>query len=198
MHFDFVSDHLALDFAATVTWRTTARIELLTCPEDLADWIRQSGLLEPPDAPDAPDASGPPEAGDAGATPGPGILDAARELREAIYRTGVAVLRATSADPTDLRAIRRAAARPRVVPVLRGVGVLDYRGGLDEALATIAVSASELFGGPERRLIRACAREDCTRLFLDRSRAGSRRWCDKLRCGSQANSAAYRRRKTVR
>lgn len=177
MHFDFVSDHLALDFAATLTWRTTARIELLTHPEDLAGWIRQSGLLARADA------------------PGPETLDAARELREAIYRTGAAVLRATAADPADLRTIRRAAARPRVVPLLRDVGVLEYRGGIDGALAVIAVSASELFGGPERRLIRACAREDCTRLFLDRSRAGSRRWCDKLRCGSQANSAAYRRRK---
>ncbi|MEU7245134.1 CGNR zinc finger domain-containing protein [Streptomyces sparsogenes] len=37
-----------------------------------------------------------------------------------------------------------------------------------------------------------------TALFLDRSRAGSRRWCDRLRCGSQADSAAYRRRRTVR
>jgi predicted RNA-binding Zn ribbon-like protein len=35
----------------------------------------------------------------------------------------------------------------------------------------------------------------CTRLFVDRSRSGSHRWCDKPTCGGRADAAAYRRRR---
>jgi predicted RNA-binding Zn ribbon-like protein len=45
-----------------------------------------------------------------------------------------------------------------------------------------------------RALLRRCDDPKCTRLFIDRSRGGRRRWCDMKGCGDRAKAAAYRRR----
>ncbi|MEU5576676.1 ABATE domain-containing protein [Streptomyces huasconensis] len=178
MDFFFVSDHLALDFAATLTWRTTHPIDLLAEPTDLAAWATQAGLTDHPGRVSR------------------AALDRARQVREAIYRTAVAAERGADAAVADVRLIRECARGPQVVVALKSLGEVERRGGVDEVLATVATRAGELFGGDDRHLVRVCAGAECTRLFLDRSRAGNRRWCDKLACGSRANAAAYRRRKS--
>ena len=43
--------------------------------------------------------------------------------------------------------------------------------------------------------VRVCAADDCSMLFLDCSRNGSRRWCSMDRCGSRAKANAYYERK---
>ncbi len=177
--FFFVSDHLALDFAATLTWRTSYPIELLAEPADLSAWATQAGLTDRPGRVSR------------------AALDRALLLREAVYRTAVAAEQGTDAAAADAGLIRECARGPQVVVVLKALGEVERCGGIDEVLATVATRASELFGGEERHLVRRCAGEVCTRLFLDRSRAGNRRWCDKLSCGSRANAAAYRRRKST-
>ncbi|MEU6657487.1 CGNR zinc finger domain-containing protein [Streptomyces sp. NPDC046821] len=42
--------------------------------------------------------------------------------------------------------------------------------------------------------IKECAAPRCTRLYVDRSHRGSRRWCDMTRCGNRAKAAAHRSR----
>ncbi len=177
--FTFVSDHLALDFAATLTWRTSYPIELLAEPADLAAWVTQAGLTDRP------------------GRVGRAALDRARLLREAVYSTALAAERGEGAAAADVRLIRKYAAGPQVVVALKALGEAERRGGIDQALATVAARAGELFGGDDRHLVRHCAGGSCTRLFVDRSRAGNRRWCDKLSCGSRANASAYRRRKSA-
>ncbi|MFB9521400.1 CGNR zinc finger domain-containing protein [Streptomyces cremeus] len=179
MDFLFVSDHLALDFAATLSWRTTCPIDLLAEPADLAAWAVQAGLTDRPGRVSR------------------SALDRARLLREAVYRTAVAAERGADAAVTDVRLIRECAGGPQVTVALRALGEVERHGGVNEVLATLATRAGELFGGDDRHLVRLCAGAECTRLFLDRSRAGSRRWCDKLSCGSRANATAYRRRKAA-
>ncbi|KOV91048.1 hypothetical protein ADL04_35170 [Streptomyces sp. NRRL B-3648] len=174
--FTFVSDHLALDFAATVAWRTTQHKELLAEPEDFARWAAEARVVDCLEAVSQAD------------------LSQAHMLREAIYRLSLAASEGEPADPRDIARIRQAAARPPVRPVLQALGQVERRGGVQEVLATVAATASELLGGPDRLLIRHCAGEPCTRLFIDRSRAGTRRWCSKRSCGSRINAAAYRRR----
>jgi predicted RNA-binding Zn ribbon-like protein len=174
--FIFVSDHLALDFAATVAWRTTRCTELLAEPEDFARWVTAAELVDRLEAVSQAD------------------LATARTLREAIYRLALAAATGGPGGPQDAAVIRQAAARTPVRPALQALGRVERRGGVQEVLATVAASASDLLGGPGRLLIRHCTGEPCTRLFLDRSRAGSRRWCSKRSCGSRINAAAYRRR----
>ncbi|MGJ5756942.1 CGNR zinc finger domain-containing protein [Streptomyces galbus] len=174
--FLFVSDHLALDFAATVAWRATDPKELLAGPGDFARWAVAAGVVDRLDTVTQDD------------------LTRARALREAVYRLALAATADEPADPRDVTLVRRAAAHPPVRPALHDLGRVERRGGVTEVLATLATTASDLFGGPDRLLVRRCAGTPCTRLFVDRSRAGTRRWCDKRSCGSRVNAAAYRRR----
>ncbi|GHF51004.1 hypothetical protein GCM10018783_19500 [Streptomyces griseosporeus] len=174
--FAFVSDHLALDFAATMAWRTTRRTELLAEPHDFVRWAVEAGVVDELDAVARAD------------------LAEARALREAIYRLALSAVEGGPSDGEDIALVRQAAEHPPVRLALQAVGRVERRGGVREVLATLGTSASDLLGGPERLLIRQCTAEPCTRLFLDRSRAGTRRWCSKRSCGSRINSAAYRRR----
>ncbi|WP_306971955.1 CGNR zinc finger domain-containing protein [Streptomyces canus] len=176
MRFTFVSDHVALDFAATVAWRTTRHTELLAEPEDFARWATAAEVVDRLEAVSQ------------------GDLATARTLREAIYRLALAAAVGEPGDPQDAAVIRQAAAHTPVRPALQTLGEVERRGGVNEVLATVAASASDLLGGPGRLLIRHCTGEPCTRLFLDRSRAGTRRWCSKRSCGSRINAATYRRR----
>jgi predicted RNA-binding Zn ribbon-like protein len=178
VEFTFVSGHLALDLAATLTWRSSYPIELLTGPQDLSAWIEQAGLAE---------VAG--RVGDAD-------VERTRELREAVYRTASADLLEQQPRTGDLRLISRTAVGKQVTPVLEELGRAVWRGNVDQVLATVAHQACVLLGGPDHRRVRACMDTQCTRLFVDHSRSGSRRWCDKQSCGGRANAAAYRRRRS--
>ncbi|MFJ6088404.1 CGNR zinc finger domain-containing protein [Streptomyces sp. NPDC092369] len=178
MEFTFVSGHLALDLAATLTWRSSYPIELLAGPQDLSAWIEQAGLADVAER--VSDAD----------------VERTRELREAVYRTASAELLDQPPRIGDLPLISRTAAGRQVTPVLEELGRTVWRGSVDQVLATVAHQACVLLGGPDHRRIRSCADTQCTRLFVDHSRSGSRRWCDKQTCGGRANAAAYRRRRS--
>ncbi|MBF8191464.1 CGNR zinc finger domain-containing protein [Nonomuraea sp. K274] len=44
--------------------------------------------------------------------------------------------------------------------------------------------------------VRECARPECTRIFVDRSRGGKRQWCGMEECGNRIKAANYRSRKS--
>jgi predicted RNA-binding Zn ribbon-like protein len=177
VEFEFTSDNLALDFAGTRMYRETAPHERLAAPGHFAEWTRAAGLV---DTRFAVDRAG---------------FDGALVLREAIYRAARAVLRGGEPAEADRRLLNRLAEVPPVRPRLLGTGRLTRQGDLDSMLSTIARSAIDLLGGEDRTRLRGCLGAGCTRMFVDRSRAGSRRWCGMAVCGSRAKAAAYRRRK---
>jgi len=55
-------------------------------------------------------------------------------------------------------------------------------------------SARELLLGGDSARIRRCASDDCGWFFVDRSRAGTRRWCRMDGCGARAKMRRYRAR----
>ncbi|MCW2571387.1 MAG: hypothetical protein JWO88_1445 [Frankiales bacterium] len=94
--------------------------------------------------------------------------------------------------------LRLAPVRPRLVtghgqsPTLAMHGPEDAFGVVylsDFALAAAALAAQ----GQIARLQR-CSAEDCRQVFVDRSRALRRRYCDMRTCGNRTNVAAYRAR----
>ncbi|WP_281286327.1 CGNR zinc finger domain-containing protein [Actinoallomurus bryophytorum] len=93
----------------------------------------------------------------------------------------------------DLGLLNATAVRPPMVPRLTGGGV-RHEGDLGQALSTVARDAIDLVDGPYAGRIRECAHPDCSRLYLDASHAGRRRWCGMAACGNRSKSAAYRRR----
>jgi predicted RNA-binding Zn ribbon-like protein len=173
---EFVTGNLALDYVATVAERRTTRLEHLTAPEDLAEWIAQAGIVDGPVAVT------------------PAGLERAKEVREALFALVEAAIDGEPAPREALRVVNEAAAAPPPTPALQDAAI-HREGDLDAVLSALARAALELLGGQERARVKWCAGEDCTRPFVDRSRGGRRRWCGMAGCGDRAKAAAYRARR---
>jgi len=65
---------------------------------------------------------------------------------------------------------------------------------LAQARAAIAGSLAHYLAEHDANRLRVCASETCESLFVDRSPAGRRRWCDMRVCGNRAKVAAHRAR----
>jgi predicted RNA-binding Zn ribbon-like protein len=65
---------------------------------------------------------------------------------------------------------------------------------LDQARAAIAGSFAHFLADDAPERLRVCANEGCRWIFVDRSSAGRRRWCDMRTCGNQAKVARHRAR----
>lgn len=171
-----LADHPALDLVGTVSERGSKRVEHLAGPNDLDDWLTRAGIVDASPRADASD------------------LAAAIEVREALF----AVLQAATAGDAlprrELRVVNTAAQHPPITVRLTESGTLTRTGSVTAALSTIARAAVELLGGDDLARVRWCADDSCTHPFLDRSRAGQRRWCGMAGCGDRAKARAYRAR----
>lgn len=181
--FRFVSGHRALDLLATLGNRHRSAVERLREPADLDRWLTAAELPTRAKA-DHED------------------LHDARQLRETVNRLVRATLGDQAPKANDLRELNRRARLPALTPQLDSK--LRRRWTAAEhpvraALALIAREAAELLTSPDRTLIRECAAApNCSLLYLDRSRAGRRRWCEMNRCGSRAKMTTYRNRRNAR
>jgi predicted RNA-binding Zn ribbon-like protein len=193
---DFVGGDPAIDFINTVTARDGAPRDWLASYAGLVDWADKAGLLpvrtlralarraerEPAAAARA--------------------LGRAKALREELF-TLLSAMAAGRAPPAEaLRELRKywiqgAGAHElrfqhgRVAPVIGDVDDLD-------AIASVVAwrVVEHVLPSPVDRL-RVCAGPECSWLFIDRSKAGRRRWCDMAVCGNAAKSRRFyaRRRK---
>ncbi|SMH30745.1 Conserved protein containing a Zn-ribbon-like motif, possibly RNA-binding [Rathayibacter oskolensis] len=121
-------------------------------------------------------------------------------LRAAIARLAAAAEAGTPGDAGDVDVVNLLAAMPDIPPVLSGGARQAGRtsAGALQALSTIAREAVDLLGGGTAGRLRRCAAEDCRLLYLDVSRAGTRRWCSMQRCGNRAKVRAHRLRTAER
>jgi predicted RNA-binding Zn ribbon-like protein len=78
-----------------------------------------------------------------------------------------------------------------------GVATVPPLGVHGRAVEPIAEAAADLICNQDFRLIRSCGDSTCTLVFLDRTNAHTRRWCNMAVCGNRAKAAAYRARKGV-
>lgn len=171
MSFTLVSGNVALDLANTVRNRDVDPTDLLTAPDAVATWLTEAGVV------DARVKVGDDEFADAVA------------LREAVYRLATGTAKAT-----DRRLVNRTAKDMPVRVRLAKDGTITRTGDARAALATVARSAIELLTGDFASAVKECDADDCTRLYVDNSRRGSRRWCDMRECGNRAKLAAFRAR----
>ncbi|HKA53083.1 MAG TPA: CGNR zinc finger domain-containing protein, partial [Candidatus Binatia bacterium] len=58
-------------------------------------------------------------------------------------------------------------------------------------LAPVLWSAADLLTHAGRGRVRRCANNACLWLFVDESKAGTRRWCDMSSCGNRAKSRRH-------
>ena len=176
MKFVYVSGRRCLDFAGTLKFRTSAREELLTEPDRLSAWAVQAGLVDADMAVTADD------------------LTAAIELREAIYRVVTARLEQRPLDAADAELINERASQRGLTPRLGADGSTRRDGTPSQLLATLAADLLDLLAGGDIDNVKGCAHVNCTRLYLDSSRAKNRHWCGMGTCGNKAKVQAFRAR----
>lgn len=151
----------------------------LTGPRELGVWMSQRGLLF------------------TSAKITPAMFDSALQLR-----TGVRAYLAC--DPAERRkngdAVRSLNTAMRLFPLVaearvdRGMALQAARG---DALAGLSLVVAELYDGSGRGnldRLKMCASEECRRVFFDRSKPATRRWCMSTLCGNRMKTRTYRER----
>lgn len=168
---------LALDFVGTLRARRNAEpTEKLAATTDLDAWFTESGL-----APRVEASS-------------PADLDAALDVREAIYALVWARLHDRALPPDAVAAVNAVAAEPPLTAALTSDG-WARSGTPRQALSHLAREAVEIIGGDQAALLRECSRPECTQVYLDTSRGHRREWCSMATCGSRMKAKAYRERR---
>jgi predicted RNA-binding Zn ribbon-like protein len=152
----------------------------LTAPRELAAWLAERKLLTP---------------GTSKITPS--MFDAALRLR--------ADLRSyLGCDPVERRRNGRVAGHLNnalkmfpLVAEARGGEALTLRASRNDALAGLSAVVAELYNGSLNGTLdrlKMCAAEECRRVFFDRSKPATRRWCMSALCGNRMKTRTYRAR----
>ncbi len=190
-----VGGHPALDLVNTVgSRRGRIGADYLATYGDLLLWATRQGVLDEKDAA-ALDEAALAEPADAAVA-----LLRAKRLRECLWRVCVAMQGGEGPAQADLALLTRevlAAQRARALE-------WSYAGcrwlwtsaaGLDAVTARVAWAAAELLAGDEHlhlSRMRECEGRNCSWLFLDATRNGTRRWCTAEECGSLARITRFR------
>jgi len=183
-----VPDELAnlYDFANTLDLRHFVhhgvqhqQAEELGTPSALGDWMKERGLLE---------RSG---------VPSPKTFDNALRLRGAIRDY-------LKCDPEERRrktAIVEALNKAMEPFPLRVAGLgkdgMKLLPAETNAPAGLSVIVAELYDGASNGTLarlKMCAADECQRVFFDRSKPSSRRWCQTELCGNREKTRNYRER----
>jgi predicted RNA-binding Zn ribbon-like protein len=176
--FAFVSGRPSLDLVGTLKWRRDDREEQLVDASAWRAWVEASGLgvalVGPVDGP---------------------ALRRVIEVRESLYRAVTAVLTGRAIPRADLVRLNEVAAGSSVQLRLDTRGKVRQTATVDQVLTALVCDAMNLLGSMDLTQLRECLNPRCTRLFVDNSRAGSRRWCGMTECGNTAKVAAFRARR---
>lgn len=185
-----------LDFTNTVSGsRHHNPKEYLRNYADLLEWSRQTGILTGEQQRRLQQlAESQPEQADE-------VYQRAVNLREALYRIFSAVVAEEKPLPEDTVIVNQElAAGSHRLQLEQGPHGFhwswkDPADRLDAMLGAIAHSAALLLNSSELSQVRECASEDCTWLFMDRTKNHSRLWCDMRTCGNKSKVRRFRKRK---
>lgn len=174
----FDSGSFALDFAYTGGLPVAVASERLHAPDDLTAWMRERFPMT------------------VGGARSRDLFDAVA-LRDAIVRLALASGRGEQPRVADIDVVNLYAATPDIPPTLDGGSRQAGRSvqTVGQALSTIARDAVDCFGPANAGRVRMCA-GGCGIVYLDTSRAASRRWCSMQRCGNRAKVRAHRARRS--
>lgn len=186
--FPRVGERLTLDFVNTQVVEGGQMIELLPSDTALMRWAAEAGL---PVAPSSLAAAN-------GKALSPLVVDLRQALRTLLERhlDGAGVHR------SSVRRVNEALAAPaaggRLKRSASGWAWEPAPADVASVLRAIAEDFADLVTSDVLARVSRCANERCVLMFLDRSRAGRRRWCSMKVCGNRAKVAAYHRRARAR
>jgi predicted RNA-binding Zn ribbon-like protein len=199
--FELTGGRLCLDFVNTVSGdRAGKPRERLATYAELLAWSRQAGAVEPDHAARL--------LAEAGRRPADAeaVLRDALALREALYGTFTAVAAGGEPAAADLARLSdhlaRALAHRRIAragPACCALAWSDPPDALDAPLWRVAASATDLLTSEtDLRRVRVCGlheTHECSWVFMDQTRAGTRRWCSMKDCGNKAKARRHYERK---
>ena len=151
----------------------------LGSPRELGAWMSQRGLLF------------------TSAKITPAMFETALQLRASVrcYLECGPVERRKNQDA--VRSLNKAMHLFPLVAEARNDGVMALRGAREDALAGLSLVVAELYDGSVRGTLdrlKMCAAEECRRVFFDRSKPATRRWCMSTLCGNRIKTRTYRER----
>jgi predicted RNA-binding Zn ribbon-like protein len=151
----------------------------LTGPRQLGGWMAQRGLLW------------------TGAKITPAMFETALQLRGCVrdYLQCDPVERRKNEDA--VRSLNDALKLFPLVAEARNDGGMALKPAHDDALAGLSAISAELYDGSIRGTLdrlKMCAAEECRRVFFDRSKPATRRWCMSTLCGNRIKTRTYRER----
>ncbi|MEH2609584.1 CGNR zinc finger domain-containing protein [Bradyrhizobium sp. AZCC 1693] len=154
----------------------------LTSADDLAAWMAQRKLARP------------------AAKITPAMFEAALGLRASL-RDYLQHDPAERRSRCATRALNAAIASFPLRAELGDEAGVALRPTRDDALAGLSAVAAELYDGARDGSLdrlKMCAAEECRRVFFDRSKPATRRWCMSNLCGNRIKTRAYRERQRGR
>lgn len=188
---DFIGGDAVLDFANTVTGRDQTPRDWLDGYPRLLEWTSRVDLVpaEVLRALTRKSQAEPAAASDA--------LRRAKELREALFVMIAALISGKAPLQSALDSINEhwqaGVAAHELRYEARDLRVEIRASAIDLNLIASLIAyrfVAKVLPEPRERL-RICAGENCSWLFLDRSKAGRRRWCDMAVCGNRAKTGRF-------
>jgi predicted RNA-binding Zn ribbon-like protein len=148
-------------------------------PRQLGAWMAQRGLLW------------------TGAKITPAMFESALKLRASVrdYLQFDPVERRNNRDAT--RSLNDALKLFPLAVEAQHEGGMALRPARSDALAGLSAISAELYTGSVTGTLdrlKMCAAEECRRVFFDRSKPATRRWCMSTLCGNRIKTRAYRER----
>ena len=185
--FSLLGNRLCLDFTNTVDDRFREnQDELLVDYRDLVVWSRQTGITTDEEANHLlAEAKMRPEEAEA-------VRKRAVTWREALFRIFQSYVDEITPQEADLRqfntVLAEAMSKTRLVSDSEHYhwDWAEKEKALDWVLWPVLRSAADLLTSEDLHLMRQCASEECSWLFLDTSKNHSRRWCNMQNCGNRA------------
>ena len=186
-----VGGHPSLDLLNTVKYRGRADPQdRLGCFEDIANWAALAGLIDDSETQTLDDMAkeNPVRANNI-------YLDICR------FRENLRQALSSEIDLSDLQklAVKKV---EKAIEELRPTVLIDIKSRtlsrrfpirqLDDLKNRLVQSTAELMELIPTPKIGVCAADDCDWLFIDRSKAKRRRWCDTKTCGNRARVRQFR------
>jgi predicted RNA-binding Zn ribbon-like protein len=185
-----IGGHPALDFLNTVKYRgATDPQDKLSSLSDVMVWAHIAGLLSEEEAKRLSRQSK--------------ESTSARRVYGEIcaFREQVRIL-FENANQKSVRTVRAIARVEAEISALRPVATIDPESGVltrrvvvktvDDLKARIVAAVAEVLTERTNLRIKSCNGHDCDWLFIDRTKAARRKWCDTRTCGNNDRVRRYR------
>ena len=189
MRFECVPGSLCLAFADTA--RAEDKGEELHRIADVLQWAKEAGLLS------AADCERLAAQYDGNRRKTAADFARAIAIRDLLLSVFSGIANGRPLRNRDLSALNSALAQtPALLRIRARSGAFatnwdSAAGGLSQVLFPVLTDAASLIASDRLGRVRECASAECTCLFVDESRNGSRRWCDMNSCGNRMKARRH-------